>query len=95
MGTIKGRSGIDLAEAEDIKKRWQEYTEGLYKKKGLNDLGNHDVVASLLKLDTLECVVKWALGVNTANKLSGGEGIPVKLFEILDVNMVKVMPSIG
>ena len=94
MGTIKVRNGMDLTEAEDIKKRWQEYTEGLYKIKGLNDLGNHDVVAILLKLDTLECVVKWALGSITTNKASGGDGIPPELFQILKHDAVKVLHSV-
>ena len=82
MGSIKDRNGVDLTEAEDIKKRWQEYTEELYKK-DLHDLDNHDGVITDLEPDILECEVKWALGSITANKASGGDGIPVKLFQIL------------
>ena len=78
MGTIKDRNGIDLTEAEDIKKRWQEYTEELYNK-GLNDLVNHDDVVTHLELDIVECEVKWALGSITINKASGGNGIPVEV----------------
>ena len=79
MGTIKDRSGMDLTEVGDIKKRWQEYTEKLYKK-GLYDLDNHDGVITHLEPDILECEVKWALGSITVNKASGGNGIPVELF---------------
>ena len=79
-GTIKGRNGMDLTEAEDIKKRWQEYTEELYKKE-LHDPDNHDVVITNVEPDILECKVKWALGSNTMNKVSGGDGIPVELFK--------------
>ena len=74
MGSIKDRNGMDLPEAEDIKKRWQEYTEELYKK-DLNDLDNHDDVITYLWTDILECEVKWALGSITTNKASGGDGI--------------------
>ena len=94
MGTIKNRNGMDLTEAEDIKKRWQEYTEELYKK-DRHDPDNPDGVITHLAPDILECEVKWALGVNPTNKPSGGEGIPGKLFQILEVDTVKVMPSIG
>ena len=78
-GTIKDRNGMDLTEAEDIKK-WQEYTEELYKK-GLNDPDNHSGVITHLKTHILECQVKWALGNITTNKASGGDGIPVELFQ--------------
>ena len=78
MGTIKDRNGMDLTEAEDIKKRWQEYTEELYKTE-LHDPDNHDAVITHLELDILECDVKWALGSITTNKTSGGDGIPVEL----------------
>ena len=87
MGSIKDRNGRDLTEAGDIKKRWQEYTEELYKKKDLHDLDNHDGVITHLESDILECEVKWALGSITMNKASGGDGIPVELFQIL-----KMMP---
>ena len=79
MGSIKDRTGMDLTEAEDIKKRWQEYTEELYKK-DLHDPDNHSGVITHLEPDILECEVKWALGSITANKASGGDGIPVELF---------------
>ena len=82
MGSIKDRNGMDLAEAEDIKKRWQEYTEELYKK-DLHDPDNHDGVITHLEPAILECKVKWALGSITTNKTSGGDGIPVELFQIL------------
>ena len=82
MGSIKDRNGMDLKEAEDIKKRWQEYTEELYKK-DLHDPDNHDDVITHLEPDILECVVKWALGSIIMNKASGGDGIPVELFQIL------------
>ena len=82
MGLIKDRSGMDLTEAEDIKKRWQEYTEELYKK-DLHDQDNHDGVITHLEPDILECEVKWTLGSITTNKASGGDGIPVELFQIL------------
>ena len=81
MGTIKDRNGMDLTEAEYIK-RWQEYTEELYKK-DLHDQDNHDSVITHLEPDILECEVKWALGSITINKTSGGDGIPVELFQIL------------
>ena len=90
MGSIKDRNGRDLREAEDIKKRWQEYTEELYKK-GLNDPDNHDGVITHLEPDILECEVKGALGINTTNKASGGDGISVELFQILKDDAVKVL----
>ena len=79
VGSIKDRNGRDLTEAEDIKKRWQEYTEELYKK-DLHDPANHDGVITHLEPDILECEVKWALGTNTKKKASGGNGIAVELF---------------
>ena len=82
MGTVKDRNGMDLTEAEDIKKRWQEYTEQLHKK-DLHGPVNHDGVITHLEPDILECEVKWALGVITTNKASGSDGIPVELFQIL------------
>ena len=93
MGTIKDRNGIDLTDAEDIKKRWQEYSEELYKK-DLHDPDNHDGVITHLEPDILECEVKWALGSNTTNKASGGDGIPVELFQILKDDAVKVLHSV-
>ena len=81
MGTIKDRNGIGLTEAEDIKKRWQEYTEEPYKK-DLHDPNNHDGVITYLEPDILGCKVKWALGSLTMNKASGGDGIPIELFQI-------------
>ena len=93
MGSIKERNGRDLTEAEDTKKRWQEYTEVLYKK-DLHDPDNHDGVITHLEPDILECEVKWALGSITTNKASGGEGIPVELFQILKDDAVKVLHSI-
>ena len=93
MGTIKDKSAMDLKEAEDIKKRWQEYTEALYKK-DLNDPDNHDGMITHLEPDILECEVKWALGSITTNKASGGDGIPVELFQILEDDAVKVLHSI-
>ena len=93
MGTIKDRNGMDLTEAEDIKKRWQEYTEELYKK-DLQDPDSHDGVVTHLEPDILECKVKWALGSLTMNKASGGDGIPVELFQILKEDAVKVLHSI-
>ena len=84
---------MDLTEAKDIKKRWQEYTEELYKK-DVNDPDNHNVVITLLEPDILECEVKWALGSITTNKTSGGDGIPVELFQILKDDAVKVLHSI-
>ena len=80
IGTIKDRNNMDLTEAEDIRKRWQEYTEELYKK-DLNDPDNHDGVITYLEPDVLECEVKWALESITTNKASGGVGIPVELFK--------------
>ena len=79
MGSIKDRNGMELTEAEDIKKRWQEYTEELYKKY-LHDQDNHDGVITDLEPDILECEVKWTLGIITMNKTSGGDGIPVEVF---------------
>ena len=79
MGTIKARNGMDLTEPEDIKKRWQEYTEELYKK-DLHNPDNHDGVITHLEPDILECEVKWSLGSITENKASGGDGIPAELF---------------
>ena len=93
MGTIKDRNGRDLTEAEDIKKRWQEYTEELYKK-DLHDPDNHDGVITHLESDILECEVRWALGSITTNKASGGDRIPVELFQILKDDTVKVLHSI-
>ena len=93
MGTIKDRNGIELTEAEDIKKRWQEYTEELYKK-DLHDSDNHDDVITNLELDILEREVKWVLGSITTNKARGGGGIPVELFQILKEDAVKVLHSI-
>ena len=95
MGSIKDRNGRDLTEAEDIKKREQEYTEELYKK-DLHDPENHNgvITQTHLEPDILECEVKWALGSITMNKASGGDGIPVELFQILKDNAVKVLHSI-
>jgi len=93
MGSVKGRNGMDLTEAEDIKKRWQEYTE-LYKK-DLHDPDIHGGVITHLEPDILECEVKWALRSITTNKASGGDGIPVELFQILKDDAVKVLHSIG
>ena len=93
MGTIKDRNGMDLIEAEDVKKRWQEYTEELYKK-DLHDSDNHDGVITHLEPNILECEVKWALESITMNKASGGDGIPVELFQILKDDAVKVLHSI-
>ena len=92
-GLIKDRNGMYLTEAEDIKKRWQEYTEGLYKK-DLHDPDNHDGVTTHLEPDILECEVRWALGSITMNKASGSDGIPVELFQILKDDVVKVLHSI-
>ena len=91
MGSIKDRNGMDLTEAGDIKTRWQEYTE-LYKK-DLHDPDNHNTVITHLEPDIWECKVKWALGSITINKASGGNGIPVELFQILKVDAVKVLHS--
>ena len=93
MGSIKDRNGMDLTEAEDIKKRWQEYTEELYKKE-LHDPDNHNGVITDLQPDILECEVKWALESITTNKASGSDGIPVELFQILKDDTVKVLQSL-
>ena len=92
MGTVKDRNGMDPTEAEDIKK-WQEYTEELYKK-DLHDQDNHDDVITHLEPDILECEVKWALEIITTHKASGGDGIPVELFQVLKDDAVKVLHSI-
>ena len=92
MGTIKDRNGRDLSEAEDMKKRWQEYMEELYKK-DLHIPGNHDGTITHLEPDILECEVKWVLGSITMNKASGGDGIPAELFQILKDDAVKVLHS--
>ena len=88
LGMIKDRNGMDLTEAEDIKKRWQEYTEELYKE-DLHDPDNHDGVITHLQPDILECEVKWALGSIMTNKASGGDGIPAELFHILKMMLLK------
>ena len=93
MGTIKDRNGRDLTAAEDLKKRWQGYTEELYKK-DLCDPDNHDGVITHLKPHILEWEAKWALGSITGSKASGGDGIPVELFQILKGDAVKVLHSI-
>ena len=93
MGTIKDRNGMDLTEAGNIKKKWQEYTEELYKK-DLHDPDNNNGVITHLEPDILECKVKWALGSITTNKASGGVRIPVELFQILKDDAVKVLHSI-
>ena len=93
MGTIKDRNGMDLTEAEDIKKWWQEYTEELYEK-DLHDPDKHDGVLTHLEPDILKCEVKWVLGSITTNKTSGGDGIPVELFQILKYDAVQVLHSI-
>ena len=93
MGSIKDRNGMDLTEAEDTKKRWQEYTEELYKK-DLHDPDNHDGVITHLEPGILECEVKWALESITTNKASGVDGIPVELFQIQKDDAMKVLPSI-
>ena len=93
MGSIKDRNGMDLTEAEDINKRWKEYTEELYKK-DLHDPDNHDGVITHLEPDILECEVKWALEGITTNKASGSDGIPAELFQILKDDAVKVLHSI-
>ena len=93
MGTIKDRNGMDLTRAEDIKTRWQEYTEELHKN-DLNDPDSHDVVITQLEPDILDCKVKWALGSITTNKASGGDGILAKLFQILKDGAVKMLHSI-
>ena len=93
MGSIKDRNGMDLTEAEDIKERWQEYTEELYKKH-LHNPDNHNGMITHLEPDFLECEVKWALESITTNKASGGDEIPVELFQILKDDAVKVLHSI-
>ena len=93
MGTIKDRNGMDLTEAEEIKKRWQEYTEELYKKE-FHDPDNHDGVITSLEPDVLEFEVKWALRSITMNKASGSDGFPVELFQILKDDAVKLLYSI-
>ena len=93
MGSIKDRNGMDLTEAEDITKRWQEHTEELYQK-NLHDPDNHDSAITHQEPDILEFEVKWALGSTTVNKASGGDGIQVELFQILKNNAVKVLHSI-
>ena len=93
MGSIKDRNGMDLTETEDIKKKWQQYAEELYKK-DLHDQDNHDGVITHLEPDILECEVKWALESITTDKASGGDGIPVELFQILKDDAVKVLHSI-
>ena len=90
MGSIKGRNGRDLTEAEDIKKRWQEYTQELYKK-DLHDPDDPEGVITHLEPDILECEVKWALGSITTSKASGGDRIPAELFQILKDDAVKVL----
>ena len=94
MGLTKDRNGLDLREAADIKKRWQEYTEELYKK-DLHKPDNHDGVITHLEPDILECEVKWALGSITTNKARGGDGITVELFQILQDDAERVLRSIG
>ena len=93
MGSIKDRNGMDLTEAEDIKKKWQEYTEELYKK-DLHDQDNHDDVITNLEPDIVETEVKWALESITTNKASGDDGLPVELLQILKDDAVKVLHSI-
>ena len=93
MGSIKDRNGTDLTEAEDIKKRWQEYTEELYKK-DLHNPDNHDGMITHLEPDILSYKVKWALGSIITHKASGGDGIPVELFQILKDYGVKVLHSL-
>ena len=93
MGSIKDRNGIDVTEAEEMKKRWQEYTEELYKK-DFHTPDNHDGTITHLELDILECEVKWALGNITTKKCSGGDEIPGELFQILKDDAVKVLHSI-
>ena len=93
MSSLKDRNGLDITEAEDIKKRWQEYTEELYKK-DLHDSDNHNGVITHLEPDILEGEVKWALGSITTDKVSGGDGIPVELLQILEDDAVKVLHSI-
>ena len=93
MGTIKDRNSIDLTEAKVTKKRWQEYTENLYKK-DLHDPDNHNDMVTHLEPDILECKIKWALGSITTNKASGSDGIPAELFQILKDDAMKVLHSI-
>ena len=93
MGTVKDRNGMDLTEAEDTKKRWQQYTKELYKK-DIREPDNHDGVITHLEPDILECEVKWALGSITTSKASGGDAIPAKVFQILKDDAVKVLHSI-
>ena len=93
MGSIKDRNRMDLTEAEDIKKRWQEHIEELYKK-DLHNPDNHDGVVTHLEPDILECEVKWALESITTNKANEGDGIPVELFQILKDDAMKVLHSI-
>ena len=93
MGTIKDRNGMDLTEPDDIKERWQEYREELYKR-DLNDWDNHNGVITHLEPDILDCEVKWALGNFTMNKVSGGDGIPAEIFQILKNDAVKLLHSI-
>ena len=92
MGSINGRNCMDLAETDDIKRRWQEYTEELYKK-DLHDPNNHDGVITHLEPDILESKVKWALGSISMNKAGGGDGIPAELFQVLKDDAVKVLRS--
>ena len=94
MGSIKDRNGIDLTEAEDIKKRWQECTEKLYKK-NLHDPDNHNSMITHLEPDIPKCEVRWALGSITTNKASGGDGIPVELFQVLKDDAVRVLQQIN
>ena len=93
MGSVNDRNGMDLTEAEDIKKRWQEYTEELYRK-DLHNQDNHSGVITHLEPDILECEVKWTSGSITTNKASGGDGIPIELIQILKDDAVKVLHSI-
>ena len=93
MGTVKDRNGMKLTEADDIKKRWQEYTEEL-NRKDLHDLSNYNGVITHLEPDIIECEVKWALESITMNKASAGDGVPVELFQILKDDAVKVLHSI-
>ena len=93
MGTVKDRNGMDLTEAKDIKKRWHEYTEELYRKH-LHGPDNHNGMITHQDPDILECEVKWALRSITMNKASGGDGIPVELFQILQFDAVKVLHSV-
>ena len=93
VGTIQNRNNKDLTESEKFKKRWQEYTEELYRK-GLDDTDNHNGVITHLEPDILECDVKWALGRITTNQVSGGDGIPAELFKILNDDAVKLLHGI-